>query len=590
MNFQDRLKDLRRQLEDLGLDGFILPRTDEFQSEFLPACSEHLAWLTGFTGSAGLAVILKDKAVVMSDARYMIQLPAQIDSEFYAAANFMAISVGDWLRAHAVDGAKIGYDPWLYTPAQFAKLQKDLKGKSVELVAVERNPVDVVWQDRPAFPQADIIHFPDKIAGRSTQEKIDLIKCKIEEKEADYLLISAPDSVCWLLNVRGADVPFTPLVLSYALVHKDGQVDWFVGADKAKSCSFNADVTIHEKDDVVQVLSALDGGRIWMDEGAVSLKLLEVCEKSGLDILREKDPCVAEKAKKTKSEQEAMREAHIRDGVAMVKFLKWLEEEGASGNESELSVEEKLENFRAQEPAYKGPSFSTIAGFAGNGAIVHYRASEETNKTIEGDGLLLVDSGGQYFCDDFAGTTDITRTVAIGTPSEEMKRRYTLVLKGHIAVSMAKFPHGTVGAQVDTLARSSLWQDDLDFAHGTGHGVGCYLGVHEEAATISPKGAVPFEAGMVISNEPGYYKRDAYGIRTENLILAFEEGECEDTGKVMLGFETLSLAPYQKKLIDCDLLSKKEKDWLSAYTKRVYETLVPFLGEEERQWLEGQTI
>ncbi|MDH5723556.1 MAG: aminopeptidase P family protein [Alphaproteobacteria bacterium] len=444
-----------------------------------------------------------------------------------------------------------------------------------------------IWKDRPVFPQESVTHFPDKIAGRTDKDKIAFLTEKMQEKGVEYLLISKPDSVCWLLNVRGKDVPFTPMVLSYALVHKNGKVDWFVGKNKASVCSFDTDITIYDKDDIIQVLSDLKHGKIWLDEKAVSVKLLNILEDQDFDIMREDDPCILEKAKKTKAEQEAMRQAHIRDGVALVKFLKWLEEHGASGQETELSIEEKLESFRKEDPAYKGASFSTIAGFAGNGAIIHYRASEATSKVIESDGLLLVDSGGQYFCDDFAGTTDVTRTIVIGQPTEEMVRHYTLVLKGHIAVSMAKFPYRTTGAQIDTLARLALWQEGLDYTHGTGHGVGCYLGVHEDAASISPKGIVPFEAGMIISNEPGYYKKDTYGIRIENLVLVREEGVSSDTGKAMLGFETLTYAPYQKELIDFDLLTREEKDWLVAYTKKVFETLEPFLDDDHKVWLKS---
>ena len=589
MNTQARLEKLRQKLGDMGLDGFILPRTDEFQSEFLPACSEHLSWLTGFTGSAGLAIILMDKAVVMSDGRYTIQLADQIDGNLFDVANSTEISAGGWLCEYARDKAKIGYDPWLYTPSQFKKLQEDLKGKDIELVAVDENPVNGIWHDCPDFPQETVVHFPDKLAGRPAQEKLAFVTKKMRKKGAEYLLIAAPDSVCWLLNVRGGDVPFTPLVLSYALVHKSGKMDWFVGKHKASACSFDADIIIHDKDEIIQALSDLKIGKIWLDEKAVSVKLLSVLENRSFDIAREKDPCLLEKAKKTKAEQDSMRHAHIRDGVALVKFLKWLEGHGASGQETELSIEEKLEAFRKEDPAYKGPSFSTIAGFAGNGAIVHYRASEASSKTIEADGLLLVDSGGQYFCDDFAGTTDVTRTIVIGQPTEEMIQRYTLVLKGHIAVSMAKFPYGSTGAQIDTLARSALWQEGLDYAHGTGHGVGCYLGVHEDAASISPKGVIPFEVGMVISNEPGYYKKDAYGIRIENLILVQEDGQCEDTGKVMLGFEVLTFAPYQKELIDFDRLTREEKDWFMDYTKQVFEILGPSLDEHHQIWLKSRS-
>lgn len=564
--YQARLNDLRIEIAKAGLDGFIVPRTDEFQGEFLAAYAERLGWLTGFTGSAGVAVILADKAVVLSDGRYTIQLKQQLDLSLYAVGNSIENPAHKWMAVNAPKGARVGYDPWLHTPKQIEVMRKELEATEIVLKPVESNLIDLVWHDQPERPRAPVVLFPETIAGKNSAQKRAEIVAKMKEQGADALILSALDSICWLLNVRGGDVDYTPLVLSYAVLHGDGSVDLFVYKEKISEAvrqDLGSEVRIIPFDRTSEKIASLAKKTIWLDKGNVPAAFETML--AGCKILDLKDPCVLPKARKTQEEQASIRETHVKDGRAVRKFLEWLEREVPKGNLSEISVAEKLEEFRREDVTYKGQSFPTIAGFSENGAIIHYRATLETNKQICGNGILLLDSGGQYE----GGTTDITRTIAIGTPTEEMRVNYTRVLKGHIALSMAKFPEGTTGAQIDTLARQPLWQAGLDYAHGTGHGVGCYLGVHEEAATISPRGQQPLETGMLLSNEPGYYKEGAYGIRIENLVLVIEAGFCAEIGKKMLGFETVTLAPYDARLIVEAMLSGEEKAWLQAYQDRL---------------------
>lgn len=564
--YQDRLHNLRKEIAKTGLDGFILPRTDEFQGEFLAPYAQRLAWLTGFTGSAGVAVILPEKATVLSDGRYTLQLRQQVDTGAYDTGNSIETPPERWLEVHADAGMHIGYDPWLHTPRQLKTMRAVLEAKGIELHALAQNPVDTIWSEKPERPQAMVRKFPDKIAGKTSLEKRELICKQMKEEGADALILTACDSICWLLNVRGGDVDYTPLVQSFLLMHADGRLDWFIDMEKVSDSVLKAlgvGTVLYPYSMIDEVLPGLHGRTVWLDSTSSAAAFEDLL--STANILDKKDPCAVPKSKKTAQEQAAIRDAHIHDGRAMVRFLAWLDEEAPKGELDELSVEVQLESFRAEEMSYNGPSFPTICGFAENGAIIHYRATRQTNKKITGDGLLLIDSGGQYEW----GTTDITRTIAIGAPTQEMKENYTRVLKGHIAVSMARFPQGTTGAQIDTLARAPLWEVGLDYAHGTGHGVGCYLGVHEEAANISPRGQKALEPGMLLSNEPGYYKAGHYGIRIENLVLVKEDGFCEDTNKPMLCFETVTYAPYEERLILKEMLSAQEKKWLHDYNEKL---------------------
>lgn len=578
MNNAQKLEELRKILADQGLEGFLVPRTDEYQGEYVPACAERLAWLTGFTGSAGLAVVLADKAMVMSDGRYTIQLATQVDQDLYALENSQEVTPEEWLKENVPEGAVIGYDPKLHTSAQI-----EVKEKSgLILKAVSQNLIDIVWKNRPEAPCGKIELFPEKYAGVSAADKIKTIQEELKKNYADAVVLTLSDSIAWLLNIRGADIPYIPVALSYLILPAEGKAQWFVHSDKLSADVKEALQDIAEfkaEESLGTVLTDLAGQTVWLDPKRSSIWFKNNLNQAGATILEKDDPCILPKACKNETEQEIMKAAHIRDGVAIVKFLKWFEEEASKGELTELSVEEKLEAFRSEAKEFKEPSFNTIAGYGSNGAIVHYRADENSSLAIKPDNLLLLDSGAQY--ED--GTTDITRTMAVGEPAQEMKESFTLVLKGHIGLASAKFSKETIGKELDALARKPLQERGLDYAHGTGHGVGCYLSVHEEAAMgISPRAEKPLQAGMIISNEPGYYKEGEYGIRIENLVLVKEEDE-------ELFFETITLAPIDQNLIVTDMLDDSEKDWLNNYHARVYKTLSPLLDKETDLWLKGTT-
>jgi Xaa-Pro aminopeptidase len=579
----EKLFALRAVLKEEGVEGFIIPRADEYQGEYVPASADRLRWISGFTGSAGMTIVLDNKAVVMSDGRYTIQLKQQIDPGLFETADSVKTPPSEWLAANA-KGKTVGYDPRLHTPAEIRKFAE----KGVSLKPLGKNPLDAVWKDRPAAPSAQVEMFPIEFAGVSAQDKLDAIAARIEEKACYAAVITLPDSIAWMLNIRSTDIPHIPVALSYAIARKDGTLDWFIDEGRVPDevrASFGNRVSFLPTDALERSLAELNGKRVMVDERRSSVWFSETLKKHGAEIIDAKDPAIALKARKNKTEQAAMRNAHVRDGVAVTKFLKWIEKAALRETLTEIDAERKLEEFRREGAGYRDSSFDTIAGFGPNGAIVHYRASEETNRTLEKWNLLLLDSGAQYS----DGTTDITRTIAIGNPSDEMRDNYTIVLKGHIAVASAKFPKGTTGAQIDALARAPLWQHNLDYAHGTGHGVGCYLSVHEEAASLSPRGHDIVEDGMILSNEPGYYKEGEYGIRIENLILAHEDGFCSATGKPMLMFETLTFAPFDRHLINPALLSADEKFWLANYHKTVFAELSPYLDDETKSWLYDQT-
>lgn len=579
----DKLSALRDALQKEGVEGFIIPRADEYQGEYVPDSANRLHWVSGFTGSAGVAIVLQNKAAVLSDGRYTIQLKQQVDPELFELGDSTKISAADWIAANA-DGAVIGYDPRLHTPRDLAAFKKN----SIRLKPVSANPLDAVWEGRPAAPAARVELFPMSSAGMAAQEKLDQVAQALREKDCDAALIALPDSIAWLLNVRANDIPHIPVPLSYAILRNDGTLDWFIHEGRIPQdvrASFGNRVMILPPDAMEQSLEAFNGKRILVDERRTAVWFTDVLKRHGAEIVDLKDPVIALKARKNKAEQESMRAAHIRDGVAMVKFLKWFSEHAPRETLTEIDAQDKLEEFRREAPEYRDSSFDTIAGFGANGAIVHYRASEESNARIERWNMLLLDSGAQYA----DGTTDITRTIAVGEPTQEMKENFTLVLKGHIAVATARFPFGTTGAQIDTLARMPLWQRGLDYAHGTGHGVGCYLSVHEEAASISMRGTDPIEPGMVLSNEPGYYKEGEYGIRIENLLLARADGVCGTTGKQMVAFETLTFAPIDKNLVVPEMLSADEQFFLANYHKQVFAKLSPYLDPATLEWLREHT-
>lgn len=576
--YKDRLSSLRSVMEKEGVDGFIIPRADEYQGEYVPECADRMRWISGFTGSAGVAVVLKDVAAVLSDGRYTIQLRQQLAPELFEAGDSTKVSAAEWIKSRAPD-AVIGFDPRLHTPRE-VKLFAD-KGVTLKPVA---NLVDAVWDGRPAAPCTKVEVFPLEYAGLSVPEKLDRVAAALKEKNCQAAIVALPDSIAWLLNIRSSDIPHIPVALSYAIVFDDGTLDWFIDDGRIGGdvkAQFGNHVRILAPLALEKSLQGLQGKKTLVDERRTSVWFTNILKGADVDVLDAKDPCIALKACKNLAEIKAMQNAHERDGAAVTNFLAWLDGEGANGGFTEIDIEKKLEAFRRVSPLYRDSSFDTISGFGGNGAIVHYRATEATNKKLEQGNLLLLDSGAQYA----DGTTDITRTMAIGTPTEEMCRHFTMVLKGHIGLATAKFPAGTTGAQVDVFARKPLWAAGMDYAHGTGHGVGVYLSVHEESASISPRGVDALEEGMILSNEPGYYREGEYGIRIENLILVKKDGVCADTGKDMLSFETLTFAPIDPALVDFGLLTDTEKAWLKSYHLEIQEKIGKDLTPEGRAFL-----
>lgn len=570
MNYAQKLEQLRQEMHTAGVDGYLVPRTDEYQGEYVAAYAERLKWLTGFSGSAGMAVVLDDRAVVMSDGRYTIQLAQEVDQDLYGLENSQKVALADWLTEHAKNKI-IGFDPKLFAPSHIEKLEKE----GVKVQIINENLIDVIWKDQPEPPKGQVSLFPEKLAGASAHQKIETIQEHVKEAGVSAVVLTLSDSIAWLLNIRGSDIPYIPVALSYAIVPREGKVQWYIDQDKIGDevrSALEDFVEFRNQIEIEEYLKNLSAN-VWLDTKRSSLYFKNLL--SG--VLEKDDPCIVLRAQKNESEQQAMREAHVRDGVAVTKFLHWLDTTNDYGDE--ISLEKKLEEFRAQAPEFKEPSFSTIAGFGANGAIVHYRANNKTVKKIEQRNLLLLDSGAQY--ED--GTTDITRTIAIGEPSAEMIKNNTLVLKGHIALANAVFKKGALGKELDALARKFLQAEGLDYSHGTGHGVGCYLSVHEEASNLSPRGESPVLEGMILSNEPGYYKEGEYGIRIENLILAKEKDEKH------LYFETITFAPIDKNLIDAPLLTREEKDWLNRYHEEVFEKLSPLVEEPVLSWLENKT-
>lgn len=579
-----------------GVQAYMIPRGDEYLGEFVAPYAERLRYISGFTGSAGLAIIMEDRAFALTDARYTIQIAAQVDTECFEVGDYISKPPVEWIADHGRDGDTVGYDPRLHTAAQIQKMEQELKVQGISLKPVSDNLVDQIWDDQPTKPQGEVIAFPEHLAGLSVTQKIDMICETLAEEHGvtqGTLLITLPDSIGWLLNIRGSDTDYIPQVLSTALVNLEHKtVRWFVAQEKL-SITLPDEITVHDPYSLRQELSALSGALI-LDSKRAPIWFKEAVSRDSVDLHDIKDPCIMPKSLKTEAEQQALKEAHIIDGVALVKFLHWFEGALESGADLyEYETAEKLESFRQEHLSYRGASFPTICGAGGNGAIVHYRATPENNAKIERDTLLLIDSGGQYLGKEpqttIAGTTDITRTIATGTVSDEMKTHYTLVLKGHIALAMAQFPFGTKGAQVDVYARKPLWDAHIDFAHGTGHGVGCFGAVHEEAASISPRGAETLQPGMLISNEPGYYQENSHGIRTENLVLVKVTGENPSLNLPMLGFETVTLCPIDTKALDVALLNEEERAWLNRYHERVYEMLSPHLDEERAEWLREKT-
>lgn len=592
-NGAPRVAKLREKLAEQGLDGFLVPRADEHQGEYVPPRAQRLGWLTGFTGSAGAALILKDSAYIFVDGRYELQVRAQTDPKVFAYESLISNPPASWLAENG-KGLTIGFDPWLHTIDEARALRDALENQGGKLVAVTRNPVDAIWDDQPEAPLAPVTIQPARFAGYEARDKIGEMQTAIEATGASATVLTDPSSVAWVFNIRGKDVSNTPLPLSFAIIPAEGEPELFIDERKLAieprayltqlaKLSAPADLEGHLG------ARAAKGEAILLDPALAAEKLRLVVEASGGNVIEGKDPARLPRAVKNEAELAGSRAAHARDGVAMVNFLSWIDAQ-KPGTVDEIGAAQKLEEYRAKagqdfQMPLEDISFDTISGAGPDGAIIHYRVNTDTNRKLQDGELYLVDSGAQYR----DGTTDITRTVAIGAVKPETVRAFTLVLKGMIAVTTARFPKGTRGQDIDALARIALWKHGFDYAHGTGHGVGSYLSVHEGPQNISRRGVQELLPGMILSNEPGYYKPGAFGIRIENLIIV-RQAEVPQGGDLpMLGFETLTFCPIDRRLIDKALLTQEEIDWLNAYHATVREKLSGHLDKGQRKWLEAAT-
>jgi Xaa-Pro aminopeptidase len=591
-SYADRLAALRAHLAATHLDGFVVPLTDEHMSEYVGDYAKRLEWLTGFKGSAGSAVVLPQDAAIFTDGRYTLQVRAQVSADHWEYCGVPQTSIADWLREHAPSGGRIGYDPWLHTRDWVAAAKKALAAKGADLVPVAANPIDAVWSDQPALSEAKIVVQPTDVAGRSAPEKRAEIADWLTKEGLDATVMTALDSIAWTFNVRGTDVTHTPVGLAFAVLHADATADLFIAPhkiDDAVRAHLGNGVRLHDRDAFAPMLETLAGKRVAADPERAVAAVFDALEKGGAKLVNVRDPAVLAKAIKNHAEQAGSRAAHARDGAALSRYLHWLSVEAPKGGLTEISASDQLAKFRAETGKLLDLSFDTISGAGPNGAIMHYKASAETNRPIEPNSVYLCDSGGQYV----DGTTDVTRTIWVGpdAPPAEVKDRFTRVLKGHIALATTVFPEGTRGSQLDGFARQFLWAAGLDYAHGTGHGVGAYLAVHEGPQRIAKPGGgqpghdEPLRVGMFLSNEPGYYKPNAYGIRIENLVLV---GERHVAGgdMNMMGFETLTFVPIDKTLIDATLLTPEERAWLDTYHAQTLRIVGEQLTSDALAWLE----
>ncbi|MGB6907970.1 MAG: aminopeptidase P family protein [Methyloceanibacter sp.] len=586
----ERVSALRRELKSRKLQGFLVPHSDEHQDEFLPPHAERLRWLTGFTGSAGAAIVLADAAVLFVDGRYTLQAREQANGSPFEVLQTPEAKASTWLLDRLPKGGAIGYDPNLHTIKEIGRLSESLSKLGIRLEPQATNPIDLLWRDRPAPPSAPVIPQAIELAGRSAGEKIADVQDVLKRAKTDAVLLTMLDSIAWLFNIRGGDISHSPLALAFAVVPARGKPQLFI--DPAK---IGGNVRGHLKG-TVQILApdALEarlkalgekGARVRLDPETAPIRFAQALEAAGAEIVTGEDPCILPKAIKTDAEIEGAHAAHLRDGAAMVRFLAWLDANSPSGRVDEVSAAMKLEEFRRETGELKDLSFDSISAAGPHGAIVHYRPSRATNLKLRPRSLYLIDSGGQYA----DGTTDITRTIAIGTPTAKMRRHYTLVLKGHIGIAAARFPKGTRGQDLDPFARRPLWEAGLDFDHGTGHGVGSYLCVHEPPQRLSRHGTVEFQPGMIVSNEPGLYREGEYGIRLENLVLVTPPKLINGGDREMMGFETLTLVPFDLRLIDPTLLTSEELAWLNAYHAEVRRKIGPLLKGKTRSWLRDAT-
>ena len=583
-----RLAALRSELVKRGLDGFVVPHSDQHMGEYLPAYAERLAWLTSFTGSAGAAVVLKDKAAVFVDGRYTLQVRTQTDTSLFEPRDLVAEGPQGWIPDNLPKGAKLGYDPWLHTQHGVMHLKAAVEKAGGTLVALESNPIDAVWTDQPAPPQTPAKPHGLNLAGEQSEAKRIKLADGLKRTGAEAAVITLADSVCWLLNIRGHDVPHTPFTLAFAIAHADGGADLFLDPAKRSPellAHLGNAVRVQDPAAFTATLDAMKGKNVLVDPSTAASAIFDRLSKAGAKIRQGSDPCQLPKACKNPAEIEGMRKAHIRDGAALARYLAWFEANAAAGELTEIQAAETLEGFRRATGVLSDVSFDTISGAGSNGAIVHYRVTRSTNRTIRPNEMFLLDSGAQYP----DGTTDVTRTIMVGEATPEMRDRFTRVLKGHIALATVRFPDGTIGMQLDSFARRPLWEAGLDYDHGTGHGVGSYLSVHEGPQNISKRPVMQaLKPGMVCSNEPGFYKAGAFGIRIENLIVVSEP---EDLGgeRPMMGFETITLVPIDLNLVESALLTDTERGWLNLYHARVRDVIGPLVDEDTRKWLDKAT-
>jgi Xaa-Pro aminopeptidase len=585
----ERLKALRERLAALSLDGFIVPQADEHQGEYIPARNHRLAWLTGFTGSAGTAVVARERAWLFVDGRYVEQAKGEVDASFIEPRHFKKPPIWQFLIGTLEPGARLGYDPALHAVSEIEQIGKELAGARIELIGVARNPIDELWSERPAAAFSPVVPRPVELSGKSAADKLGEIAAALQKEKADAVVLNQLDAIAWLYNIRGGDVTFTPVVDAYAVVFADARSELLVERQKLRPAAareLGNSVLVRDVAEFGDGLATL-GKRaltVGADPARTTVWMQNAITQTGGTIKPMQDPTTLPRARKNPVEIEKIKEAMARDAVCMTRFLHWFHTRPDDGLPDELEVVDAIERFRADDPTYLGPSFPSIVGIGGNGAIVHYHPAPESNRRARADDLVLVDCGGQFL----SGTTDITRTLVHGAPDAKRKRIYTAVLKGHIALACARFPAGTVGAQLDALARAAVWQAGVNYDHGTGHGIGAFLGVHEGPVRIAPGGNLPLEASMLFSNEPGAYLPGEFGIRLENAVLVVAAGQGE-TGEDFLCFETLSLAPFDRALIEADMLSTEERRWLDAYHARVRAEVAPRVSAKEAAWLAEAT-
>ncbi|EHU5194077.1 aminopeptidase P family protein [Vibrio parahaemolyticus] len=584
-----RVNAIREWLAQHNIDALLIPHEDEYLGEYVPAHNERLHWLTGFTGSAGAAVITKDKAAIFVDGRYTVQVTKQVPNELFEYRHLIEEPALDWIQDNLTANASVAIDPRMHSSAWLDMAQAKLAGK-LELNILSSNPIDELWHDRPAPVVSDVRLMPTEAVGQSSESKRKEIAQLVAKAGADSAVITALDSICWLLNVRGLDVSRLPVLLSHAILHADSSVEYFLDPARLPAefaAHVGTGVTVHHPEALQSRLEAMSGKKVLLDPAISNAWFKLVLQNAGASVITAADPCLMPKAAKNEVEIAGMKACHIRDGVAMSKFLCWLDTEVAAGNlHDEATLADRLEAFRKEDPTLMDLSFDTISAAGGNAAMCHYNHENQPEPgKLELNTLYLVDSGGQYL----DGTTDITRTIAIGQPSAEMIKQFTLALKGHIGVARARFPKGTRGYQIDTLARQHLWAEGYDYDHGTGHGVGHFLSVHEGPASISKKQIdVPLTEGMVLSNEPGYYRADAFGIRIENLELVVETPTNGDFP--VLSFESLTRCPIDKRNINVDMLTRPELAWLNDYHQKVWEQISPLVDGEVKEWLREATL